>query len=102
MDGSRMAQWVDFSISYAPMVASDLLRLIITIASSEGMSIIFIDASNTFQKNVISDPKKRVYISLPTLGGASHYILDFCISCDTTSYLLFVSSIEVQYHFLKF
>ena len=49
-DGSRMVQGVDFSIPYAPTADSDSLRLIIDIASSDGMSIIFTDVSNAFQK----------------------------------------------------
>ena len=44
-----------------------MLRLIIEIASSEGISIIFINASNVFQTNIISNPKKRVYVSLLNL-----------------------------------
>ena len=31
------------------------------------MIIVFIDASNVFQTNVILDPKKRIYITLPTM-----------------------------------
>ena len=31
------------------------------------MILVFIDASNSFQTNVISDPNKRVYITLPTM-----------------------------------
>ena len=57
-DRSRMVQGVDFSISYTPTVNSDSLRLIIIIAASKGKNIIFIDASNTFQKKIISDPNK--------------------------------------------
>ena len=55
-DKSRMVQGSDFSISYAHMVKSESLRLIIEIASSEGMTIVYIDASHAFQTNVISDP----------------------------------------------
>lgn len=51
---------------FAPVADADSLPFMITIATSEGMIFIFIDASNVFQTNIISDPKKRHCISLPT------------------------------------
>ena len=46
---------------------ADSFRLSVNIAVSEKMIIVFIDASNAFQTNVISDPKKRIYLTLPTM-----------------------------------
>ena len=66
-NGSKMIQGVDFSDSYAPTVDADSFRLTLNIAASEDMNIVFIDASNAFQTNVISDPSKRVYVTLPTM-----------------------------------
>ena len=39
----------------------------IAITAGDKMIIVFIDASNAFQTNVISDPRRRVYVSLPTM-----------------------------------
>ena len=36
------------------------------ISAMDRMIITFINASNAFQTNVISDPRKRVYVTLPT------------------------------------
>ena len=66
-NGSRQLEGIDFEVSFAPVADADSLRFMITIATSEGMIFIFIDASNAFQTNIISDPKKRHYISIPTM-----------------------------------
>ena len=66
-NGSRMIQGVDFTSSYSPTVDADSFRLSMNIAASEKMIIVFIDASNASQTNVISDPRKRVYVTLPTM-----------------------------------
>ena len=64
---SKMVQGLDFSVSYAPTVDAYLFRLSLNIAVSDGMIMVFINTSNAFQTNVISDPKKRVYTTLPTI-----------------------------------
>ena len=46
---------------------TDSFRLTIAIAASDKMIVVFIAASNAFQTNVMSDPNKRVYITLPTI-----------------------------------
>ena len=66
-NGSKMIKGIDFLESYAPTADCASFIAIIIIAASEGMTIVFIDASNAFQTNVISDPRKRVYVSLPSL-----------------------------------
>ena len=66
-NGSKMIQGQDFKVSYAPTVDADSFRLSIALAVSDEMIIVFIDASNAFQTNVISDPNKRIYITLPTM-----------------------------------
>ena len=66
-NGSKMIQGQDFTVSYAPTVVADSFRLSIALAASDNMIIVFIDASNAFQTNVISDPNKRIYITLPTM-----------------------------------
>ena len=37
------------------------------VAVAHNMTLHFVDASNAFQTNVISDPSKRHYVGLPTL-----------------------------------
>ena len=66
-NGSKMIQEQDFTVSYVPTVDADSFRLAIEIAVSDEMIIVFIDASNAFQTNDISDSNKRVYIILPTM-----------------------------------
>ena len=58
---------IDYILSYSPTVDADSFRLIVLIAAAEGMITVFIDASNAFQTNVISDPSKRIYVTLPTM-----------------------------------
>jgi len=66
-NGSKTVQGLYYSTSYAPTVDTCSFRLILNIAASDGMTMVFIDASNTFQTNVISDPKKIIYITLATM-----------------------------------
>ena len=44
-----------------------MFRLAIAITASDEMILVLLDASNAFQTNDISDPNKRVYITLPTM-----------------------------------
>ena len=62
-----MIQEQDFTVSYAPTVDEESFRLSIAITASDERIVVFIGASNAFQTNVISDPNKRVYITLPTM-----------------------------------
>ena len=62
-----MIQGQDFTVSYTLTVDADSFILSVAIAASDKMLVVFIYASNVFQNNVISDPNKRVYITLPTI-----------------------------------
>ena len=66
-NGSKMVQGVYYIISYVSTVNADSFRLSLNIAASDNMIVVFINTSSAFQTNVISDPKKRVYITLPTM-----------------------------------
>ena len=66
VDGVR-SQGQNFTVLYALTVDAGSFRLTIAILASDEMILVFIDASNAIQKNVISDPNKRVYIILPTM-----------------------------------
>lgn len=66
VDGVR-SQGQNFTVLYALTVDAGSFRLTIVILASDEMILVFIDASNAIQKNVISDPNKRVYIILPTM-----------------------------------
>ena len=62
-----MIHGLDFIVSYAPTCDVDLFKLSLNIAASDGMIAVYIDASNAYQTNFISDPKKQVYITIPTM-----------------------------------
>ena len=66
-NGSKIIQGQDFTVSYALTVDANSFRLAIAIAASDEMILVFIDASNAYQTNVISDPNKRVCITLTTV-----------------------------------
>lgn len=66
-DESRMVERIDFANLYAPIANKDSLRLVIALAAQDCLDLIFFDVSNTFQNNVISDPTKRHYLSIPPL-----------------------------------
>ena len=66
-NGSKMIQGQDYTVSYAPTVDVDSFRLTSIISASDDIVVVFIDTSNVFQTNVISDPNKRVYIILSTI-----------------------------------
>ena len=67
-NGSNMVQGQDFTVSYAPTVDADSFRLSLNISASDDMVVVFIDASNDFQTDVISDPNKRIYVTLHTMN----------------------------------
>ena len=62
-----MIQGVEFTESYAPTVDAGSFRLSLNIVASEKMTVVFIDASNAFQKNMIHNPKKRVHVTMSTI-----------------------------------
>ena len=66
-DGSRMVLGIDYDISYAPVIESDALLLMIAVASSRKLTFYFLDISNAFQSNVIHDPAKRHYMHTPSM-----------------------------------
>ena len=57
----------DFTVSYAPVDVICSLRIIISIASAEGLIIFVLDMSNAFQNTILPNSTERVYISLPYL-----------------------------------
>ena len=66
-NGTTIVHGIDFIESYSPTVDTDSFCLIMMIVASEGIIIVFIDTSNTFQTNMILDPWKQTYVSPPTM-----------------------------------
>lgn len=54
---SKIAQGEDYTIANTPAVDADSFRLGLVITAGDGMILIFIDASNAFKTNVISNPE---------------------------------------------
>ena len=54
-------------MSFAPVANTDALWLIFVLTTSEGKTFKFITTSNTFQTNIIAEPKKYHYISISTV-----------------------------------
>ena len=57
---SKMVHGLDYTTSYAPTIDAYLFILSLNIAASDEMIVVFVDVSNEFQTNLISDSKKRV------------------------------------------
>ena len=66
-DVSSMLEGVDFTVSYAPVAGIHSIRIIIAIASEEGLIIFVLDISNAFQNIILINPVEIVYLSLPYL-----------------------------------
>ena len=66
-DGSRMAEGIDLVNSYTPTADADSLRLVIALVVTYCLDLTLYDVSNDFQTNIISDPAKRHYLSIPPL-----------------------------------
>jgi hypothetical protein len=65
-DGSAMLEGVDFLLSYAPTADITAIRVLIALTSANKHMVLYtIDITNAYQNNVISDPAKRHYLSLP-------------------------------------
>ena len=62
-----MTEGIDIDNSYTPTANADALRIVISWADPHILWIYFYDVSNAFQTNVIEDPSKRHYLSLPPL-----------------------------------
>ena len=62
-NGSKMIHGHDYIVSYSPTADTESFRLTTTIIASDEMIVVFIDVSNAFQTNVISEPNKRVHIT---------------------------------------
>ena len=62
-----MEEGIHYEDSYSPTCQGFSFRLSVNVAAIQNMILFFIDASNAFQTNVISDPHKRHYVGLPTL-----------------------------------
>ena len=60
-----MIERVYFTVSYAPVADICSLRIIIEIASTEGIVIFVLDISNEFQNTILPNTDERVYLSLP-------------------------------------
>ena len=66
-DGSKMILGKHYDESYSPSCSSFSFRFTINIIVWFRMLVFFIDASNAFQTNVITNPSKRHYLGLPSL-----------------------------------
>ena len=66
-NGSKMVEGLDYDLSFVPVIDRPHLYFMIVIATAEDMIFYFVDTSNTFQTNVVEDPDKRHFISLPPL-----------------------------------
>ena len=64
---SKMIWGLYVILSYEPTCDADSFRLSLNIVLWDGLIVVCIDASNEFQTNVISDPKKRGYITIPAM-----------------------------------
>ena len=62
-----MVEGLDYDLSFAPVIDGPHLYFMIAIATAEDMIFYFVDISNAFQTNVMEDPDKRHFISLPPL-----------------------------------
>ena len=62
-----MIEGVDFTVSYSPVAGIRSLRIIIGIASSEGLIIFVLDIFNAFQNTILTNLKERVYLCSPYL-----------------------------------
>ena len=60
-----MIQGIHFMESYSPTCQGFSFRMVMGLAATLLMTLYFIDASNAFQTNVISDPTKRHHVGLP-------------------------------------
>ena len=60
-----MLENFDIAVSYAPVNAICSLRIIIEIASVEGLIIFVLDIYNSFQKNMLPNNAEIFYLSLP-------------------------------------
>ena len=56
-NGSKMIEGVHYEDSYSPTCQGFSFRMSMGIAATLGMILHFIDASNAFQTNMISNPK---------------------------------------------
>ena len=51
-----MIEWVDFTVSYAPVSGIRSLCIIIKIKSAEVLIIFVLDISNDFQNTILTNP----------------------------------------------
>ena len=66
-DGWCITEGTDFETSYGSTADDDALRIIISRTTLHNLRLYFYDVSNVFQTNIIEDPSKRYYLSLPPL-----------------------------------
>ena len=60
-----MFEGVEFTVSYVPVVIIHSNRIIISIASAEGLILFLLYTSNDFQNTILPNPAERFYLSLP-------------------------------------
>ena len=60
-----MLEGFDFTVSYEPVTGIRYFRIIIEIASVEGLIIFALDVSNAFRSTILTNPAEIVYLSLP-------------------------------------
>ena len=58
---------VDFTLSYTTVTGILSLRIIFTIASTEGLIIFVSSIYDDFQNTIIPNPEERVYLIFPHL-----------------------------------
>ena len=62
-----MLEGVDLTVSYLPVSVIHSLRIMIAIASIEGLIIFVLDISDAFQSTIFPNPAERVYLILPCI-----------------------------------
>ena len=65
-DGSGQEKGIDYEFSYSPTAGAAPVRIIISLAASEDLTIAIIDVVNCFQSTLIP-AEERVIISMPPL-----------------------------------
>jgi len=65
-DGSKQEEGIDYEFSYSPTAGAAPIRITISIAASEDLTVAIIDVVNCFQSTLIPEDE-RVIISMPPL-----------------------------------
>ena len=62
---SSILEGVYFNVSYVPVDGIRYLRIIVSISSAEDLIVFVLDISNAFQNNILPNPARIIYLSLP-------------------------------------